>query len=225
MDTGQRRSHQPIQVLIVDSDAATRQQVRATLRYRDEILIAGEAGNGHEALEALETVAVDVALIGPAFSAPEALATCRRVTAHESGTRAVMMTPAPTPGTVIRAFGTGCHGVCDPDADTDALAIAIRAAKHGHGFICPGAARAIIDRYLRRSVEDTGHHGSLTRRQREVLRMVAQGLRTKEIATTLCLSTKTVESHRAAIMRRLGVSRVVELVHEASRLGLVPPPE
>ena len=223
MDTRLRRRRQPVGILIVDDDVAARQQVRAALHECNDIQVAAEAGNGDEALEVLETVAVDVAIIGFMSPGRDGLETCRRITAHESRPRAIMMATRSTPAAAIRGFEIGCHGLCRYGAGADALRIAIHAANRGHGFLCPDLGRPIIDRYLQRVSEGGAQRGSLTRRQREVLRMVARGWRTKEIANALGLSTKTVESHRAAIMRRLGVSRVVELVHEATRLGLAPP--
>lgn len=208
-------------VLIVNDDRAARQQVRTTLHDCTDIQVAAEAGNGAEALDILETVAVDVALIGLTGPRRDLLETCRRITAH--GSRAIMMATRTTPAAAVRAFDMGCHGFCRYGAGADALRIAIHSANRGHGFLCPDVGRPIIDRYLKRISEGARQRGSLTRRQREVLRMVAHGWRTKEIANALGLSIKTVESHRAAVMRRLGVSRVVELVHEAGRLGLGPP--
>lgn len=223
MDTGPDHRRQPIGILLVDGDGATRGELRAALSNRNDIRVAGEAGNGREALDVLDTTHIDVALIGLTPPRRDALETCRRITAHESGTRTIMMAAAGTPALVVRAFGAGCHGFCGYRVGTDALGIAIHAAERGEHFLCPGSTQPIIDRYLERMSEDAARRISLTRRQREVLRMVAHGWRTKEIARALDLSTKTVESHRAAIMRRLGVSRVVELVHEAARLGLAPP--
>lgn len=225
METGQHRGRLPIEILIVDSDRAVRQQLRAALRHQDDIRIAGEADDGDEALETLENIAVDVALVGAAHPGRNALDTCRRIAAHESGVRTIMMAGASSPDTVLRAFDSGCDGYCRYEAGAEFLGMAIRAASRGHSFLCPGVARPVIERYLRRSDDSADTGPALTVRQREVLRMVAYGWRTKEIARALGLSIKTVESHRAALMRRLGVSRVVELVHEAARLGLVPPRE
>lgn len=206
----------------MESDRTIRDRIRATLQYQDDIEIAGVAGDGDEALAVLETFAVDVALLGPAHSGHDALDTCRRITAHESGVRTIMMAGESPPDAIVRAFDAGCDGYCQDDAGAEVLGFAIRAANRGDVFLCPAVARPVIDRYLRRIESSPGNHPPLTVRQREVLRMVAQGWRTKEIARALDLSIKTVESHRAAIMRRLGVSRVVEMVHEAARLGLGP---
>lgn len=220
MDTRQSRRRQPIEVLIVESDRGVRQQIRATLRDHDDIEVAGEADNGDEALEALETLAIHVALVGPAHPGRDALDACRRIAAQESGVRTIMMAGASPPHAVARAFSAGCDGYCQYNAGAEVLGLAIRAANRGDGFLCPAVARPVIDRYLRRIGGPDEKHQPLTARQREVLRMVAQGLRTKEIASALDLSIKTVESHRAAIMRRLGVTRVVEMVQEAARMGL-----
>lgn len=222
MNTGRLHGWQPIRILIVDSDGDVRRQVRGTLQHHDDIEVAGEAADGDEALGMLERIGVDVALVGLAHPGGDALDTCRRITAHASGARTVMMAGTSCPDAVVHAFDAGCFGFCKYRAGAEILGIAIRAANHGGSFLCPTVARPVIDRYLRRVAGPAGTHESLTVRQREVLRMVAYGWRTKEIARALNLSTKTVESHRAAIMRRLGVSRVVEMVHEATRLGLAP---
>ncbi len=225
METGQQRRRQPIEVLIVTTDRAVRQQIRATLRHHDDIKVAGEAGNGDEALEVLQATAIDVALLGPSYPGRNAFDACRLIAAHESGARTIVMAVTSPPEAVVRAFHAGCDGYCRYDVGAEILGLAIRTANRGDSFLCPAVARPVIDRCLSRVGASAAEHHPLTARQREVLHMVAQGWRTKEIARALDLSTKTVESHRAAIMRRLGVSRVVELVHEAARLGLVPPRE
>lgn len=209
----------------MESDRTVRHQVRAILQDHDDIEVAGEAGNGDDAVETMENIVVDVALIGSAHPERNGLDTCRRIAGHGSGVRTIIMADTSPPDAVVRAFDAGCDGYCKYDASPEILGIAIRATHRGDSFLCPAVARPVIDRYLRRIGGSTEKHQPLTVRQREVLRMVAQGWRTKEIARALDLSTKTVESHRAAIMRRLGVSRVVEMVHEAVRLGLIPSSE
>lgn len=192
------------------------------LGHRDEILIEGEAATAREALEVLAAVAVDVALIGPTLPRHEALETSRRITAHEGRVRTIMLANTGSPSTVLAAVRHGCHGFCRYDTAAEVLAIAVRAASRGHAFLYPRITRSIINHSPKPTSEGGEQYWLLTPRQRVVLQMVVDGSRTREIAHALGVTTKTIESHRDAIMRRLGVSRVVELVHEAVRLGLTP---
>jgi len=123
---------------------------------------------------------------------------------------------------VLQALRAGAAGYLLKDAATGELELALRSVMRGESWLSPAVSRQVVEGYVQRSGGDAAPE-VLTARQREVLRLVAGGKSTKEIAFLLNLSVKTVETHRAQIMERLGIRDVAGLVRYALRTGLVPP--
>lgn len=202
-----------------------RKGIRAVLERRSDIEVVAETRDGCETLERLERVAVDVTLIDLEMPKLDGLETVRRLCGRDPRVRALVTSASADAETVVRIVEYGGRGFIRKGAGPEELELALRAVAGGEGYLCPSVSRAIIDTYLARTASGEARSGHLTPRQREVLGLVARGWRTKEIAAALGLSVKTVESHRAAIMRRLGVHRMAGLVQEASRMGLLVPGE
>jgi DNA-binding NarL/FixJ family response regulator len=123
---------------------------------------------------------------------------------------------------VMQALRAGAAGFLLKDAATGELELALRSVIRGESWFSPAVSRQVVEGYVQRVGGDPAGD-VLTARQREVLRLVAAGKSTKEIAFDLKLSVKTVETHRAQIMERLGIRDVAGLVRYALRTGLVPP--
>jgi len=123
---------------------------------------------------------------------------------------------------VLQALRAGAAGYLLKDAATGELELALRSVMRGESWLSPAVSRQVVAGYVQRTGSDAAPE-VLTARQREVLRLVAGGKSTKEIAFLLNLSVKTVETHRAQIMDRLGIRDVAGLVRYALRTGLVPP--
>ena len=123
---------------------------------------------------------------------------------------------------VIDAMEAGAAGYLLKDAATGELELALRSVMRGESWLSPSVSRQVVEGYMHRTGGETAPE-VLTARQREVLKLVAGGKSTKEIAFLLNLSVKTVETHRAQIMERLGIRDVAGLVRYALRTGLVPP--
>lgn len=202
-----------------------RKGIRAVLERCPDIEVVAETCDGCETLEVLETVAVDVALIDLEMPGLDGLETVRRLCGRDPGVHTIVTSATADVESVVRILEYGGRGFVRKGAGPEELELALRAVAGGEGYLCPSVSRAIIDTYLERTARGGARGGHLTPRQREVLELVARGWRTKEIAAALGLSVKTVESHRAAIMRRLGVHRMAGLVQEASRMGLLVPGE
>jgi DNA-binding NarL/FixJ family response regulator len=124
---------------------------------------------------------------------------------------------------VAQALHAGASGYILKDAATEELAFALQAARRGEVYLSPAVSRPVLEGYLLGQVGGPDPLEGLTPRQREILKLIAEGLSTKKIATALGLSGKTVESHRAQLMRRLGIRDVAGLTRYAVRIGLVSP--
>ncbi len=122
---------------------------------------------------------------------------------------------------VVHALKAGASGYIVKDADTKELDLALHSVAKGDTYLSPRISKNVVHDYLRRLTMEPESAEHLTRRQREVLQLIAEGHTTKEIATKLRLSEKTVQSHRMQIMRRLGVHDIAALVRYAVRTGLI----
>jgi DNA-binding NarL/FixJ family response regulator len=123
---------------------------------------------------------------------------------------------------VLLALRAGAAAYLIKDSATSELELALKSVMRGETYLSPAISRQVVDGYVQRVGASAGPE-PLTPRQREVLKRIAEGRSTKEIAYELNLSVKTVETHRAQIMERLGIREVAGLVRYAMRAGLVPP--
>ena len=170
-------------------------------------------------LKTPHVVFMDIAL--PGLNGLEVL---ERVVKEQPKVQIVMLSMHANEEYVSRALRSGARGYVLKDADISELELALRAVTEGNIYLSPAVSKSVVDEYMRR-VDSQGSPHSLTARQQEVLQQVAKGRNTKEIAHNLKLSVKTIESHRAQLMKRLNIHDVAGLVRYAIRAGLVTPEE
>jgi DNA-binding NarL/FixJ family response regulator len=196
----------PISVLIVDDHPVVRQGLRVLLEVQDEIVVAGEAGDGPAALQLAAERAPDVILLDlklPAAGgrpAMDGLAVLGELRAAGTTARVLVLTSVTDPVAAGRAMREGAAGVLYKDVDPDALVRAIRAVHDGHLLLAPEAAGALI-----RPEQQTPSLDALTAREREVLAELARGRSNREIARALHVSEKTVKAHVSSVLAKLGV--------------------
>lgn len=217
--TPQRRAlPRPIRVLLVDDHTLVRSGIRALLENLPQIEVVGEASNGHEALALASrrrpnVVLMDVAM--PEFSGIETLRRMRKVAPR---TRVLMLSMHANDDYVRQTVRDGAGGYLLKDAAATELEAAVAAVARGELYLSPTL------RARHASVGRTGEPDpsiELSRRQREVLRLIAEGRTTKEVAEALNVSVKTVETHRMQLMKRLDIHNVAGLVRYAIRSGVV----
>ncbi len=213
----------PIRVLLVDDHALVRAGFRSLLRASTDIKVVAEAGDGRQALRLMKTQRPHVALIDIAMPELNGLEVAAQAAQHFPSVRVVILSMYANEEYVLRALRVGAAGYLLKDADADELELAIRTAARGETYLCPPVSKQIIADYSRRVVDEPDPLERLTPRQREVLQLLAEEQTTKKIAHTLNLSIKTVETHRAQIMERLGIYNIAGLVRFAIRVGLVMP--
>jgi DNA-binding NarL/FixJ family response regulator len=214
-----------IRVLLADDHTIVREGVRLCLEAMGDIEVVAEAADGQTAVQLVNELRPDVAVIDltmPRLSGVEAIRQIKRDTPQ---TEVVVLSVHDSEAYVVQALRAGAAGyVLKRNAATE-LAAAIRAAHAGQAYLHPSIARRVLDDYLSRThaAEAIGAepYGRLTPREREVLQLAAEGHSTRAIAGLLCLSTKTVEHHRASVMSKLGLHGQTELVKYAIRAGLV----
>jgi DNA-binding NarL/FixJ family response regulator len=215
-------SQSAIRVVLVDDHALVRAGMRSLLGSMAQVEVVGEASSGDEALALARTLQPDVVLMDIAMkgmTGPEAATRMREACPRA---RVIILSMHSGEEYVLQALRAGAVGYLLKDAATGELELALRSVMRGESWFSPAVSRQVVEGYVQRVGGETVAD-VLTARQREVLRLVAGGKSTKEIAFDLNLSVKTVETHRAQIMERLGIRDVAGLVRYALRTGLVPP--
>ena len=224
-----------IRVLLADDHALVRAGIHSLLQGMREVQVVGEASSGEEAIDLADRQRPDVVLMDIAMKGITGLEAAARMRERYPEVRVVILSMHSGEEYVLQALRNfselfqklealraGAVGYLLKDAATGELELALRSVMRGESWLSPSVSRQVVEGYMHRTGGETAPE-VLTARQREVLKLVAGGKSTKEIAFLLNLSVKTVETHRAQIMERLGIRDVAGLVRYALRTGLVPP--
>jgi RNA polymerase sigma factor (sigma-70 family) len=211
-----------IRVLLADDHNLVRAGVRKILEADPRMRVVAEAADGRAALAALEQEAVDVLVLDLSMPDLDGLEVLRRARKSHPDLRVLVLTMHADPEYVARAVEAGANGYLLKDSAVQDLVAGIEAAVAGRSYYSPPIQAALAE--ILRSRTNPRPFDQLTDREREVLRAVAKGLPTKEIASQLGISVRTVETHRANLMRKLDVRSVALLTQVAIREGLIVEP-
>ncbi len=206
-----------MRVLLADDHQLVRAGLRALLDAMDGVEVVAEVGDGEEAVRLALELQPDVALLDIAMPKLGGLAAMHQIRAAAGPTRIVLLSMYDNDEYVTEAVRAGAAGYLIKDAAVEELALALQAVARGDTYLSPSISRKLAAAFSGGARTGPG----LTARQTEILRLVAQGRSSKEIARLLDLSIKTVETHRAQIMDRLDVHDVTGLVRYAIRSGLI----
>lgn len=216
-------ARKPIRVLLVDDHPLVRAGVRKVLEQVPSVIVAGEAGDGDEALAKLAELDPDLLVLDLNMPKRDGFAVLREARDAAPGVRILVLTMHASVEYVSRAVREGADGYLLKDTAVQDLAAAIDSVVGGRPFYSEPAQRALADS-VRHGGDESSRLERLTAREREVLIGVARGHTTKEIASQFNISTRTVETHRAAIMRKLDIRSVALLTQFAIREKLIAPP-
>ena len=211
-----------LRILLVDDHALVRAGMRSLLQDLTDIEVVAEASDGVEALVAAERERPDVVLMDIAMKGMNGLEAAARLRERLPAVKVIILSMHTSEEYVLLALRAGAAAYLIKDSATSELELALKSVMRGETYLSPAISRQVVDGYVQRVGAGAGPD-PLTSRQREVLKRIAEGRSTKEIAYELNLSVKTVETHRAQIMERLGIRDVAGLVRYAMRAGLVPP--
>ncbi|MFI6698610.1 response regulator [Streptomyces sp. NPDC050509] len=214
----------PTRILLADDHALVRRGVRLILDNEPDLTVVGEAGDGAEAIELARAERPDLVILDIAMPRLTGLQAARELSRLQPGTRILMLTMYDNEQYFFEALKAGASGyVLKSVADRD-LVEACRAAMRDEPFLYPGAVTALIRNYLDRVRQgDSIPDSAVTPREEEILKLVAEGHTSKEIAGLLLISAKTVERHRANLLQKLGLRDRLELTRYAIRAGLIEP--
>lgn len=213
----------PVRVLLADDHALVRAGLRELLQKLSDIEVVAEAGDGREAIALVKSALPNLVLLDITMKGLTGLEAAERIVKDFPGVKVVMLSMHANEEYVLRALRAGVNGYIIKDAAIVELELAIKAVVAGETYLSPTISRSVIENYLNRTGDRSSPLDQLTPRQREILQLIAEGQSTKEIAFTLKLSVKTVETHRAQLMDRLEIYDVAGLVRYALRVGLITP--
>jgi len=212
-----------IRVLVVDDHAILRDGISALLALHDDIEVVGEATDGREAIESARQSTPDVVIMDIAMPLMNGLEATRVIRKENPKTRVVILTQYDNKEYVSSSLKAGAGGCVPKRAVAADLVSAIRSVHMGDSYLHPSVARTLVDDYLRRveSADDEDDYDRLSKREREVLKLVAEGYTNRQIADILFVSVKTVLGHRTSVMEKLGIHNRTELIKYAIRKGLI----
>ena len=210
-----------IRVLLADDHALVRAGIRSLLEQAGHVEVVAEADDGHQAVQLVEVHHPDVVLMDVSMPRLNGLEATRRVVEAHPTVRVLMLSVHSLEEYIWQALQAGASGYLLKNASAAELELAVTAVARGETYLSPAVSKHVIDGYLQRARSEPSLSDRLTPRQREVLRLIAKGHTTKEVATLLNVSKKTVGTHRMQLMKRLGIHNVAGLVRYAVRTGLI----
>ena len=218
-----------IRVLLVDDQELVRTGFRMILADEEGIEVVGEASNGQEAVESASSLDPDVVVMDIRMPVLDGVEATRRLRgeADAPGPRVLILTTFDADEHVVEALRAGASGFLLKDVPPPDFVRAIRIVASGEALIAPSVTRRLLDRFAKLSVPADESHAErmreLTDRERDVLKLVAQGLSNREIAERLVLAEPTVKTHVSHLLLKLGLRDRAQLVVLAYELGIVRP--
>ena len=210
----------PIRVLIADDHALVRAGIRALVEKIEGVVVVGEAGRGSEAMELVRDFRPNLMLLDITMPDGGGFEVLDQLTKKYPEIKVIVLTVHEAGEYAIRALREGAAGFLPKSAASTELEQAIQTVVRGETYISPETSRKTLLEYGK-GVTKRDLLASLSPRQREVLRLIAEGKTTKQIAQVLEISVKTVETHRAQLMERLSIHDVAGLVRYAIIVGLI----
>jgi DNA-binding NarL/FixJ family response regulator len=211
----------PIRALIVDDHPVTREGMRTLLELsgREAVMVVGEAASGEEAVLQVVQLEPDVVFMDVRMPGISGIEATKQIRKANPATKVILITIDESRGAISEAIQAGVSGYLLKDASSDALLDAARQAVEGRAVIHPQLTKTFIEEV--QHVEDAPATTPLSKREREILQMVANGSTTKEVARDLGISPHTVKTHLERIFEKLGANDRAQAVAIAIRTGLV----
>ena len=211
----------PIRILIADDHAVVRSGLRALLQADPDLEVVGEAGDGMETLRLAETLHPDTVLLDITMPPEDGIKTAKRLKEEHPEIIVLFLTMHEDESLLHEALRAGASGYVIKRAEESEIIQAIHATSHGDIYVHPAMTRALLHQPVMTEHRRGSPATVLTRRELDVLRLLAKGNTNRQIAGLLGLSMRTVENHRANLMGKLGLASRVELVNYAEENNLL----
>jgi len=210
-------------IFIAEDHTIVRQGLRALLSKADSVEVVGEAGDGMDAVRGIENLEPDLVLLDLSMPKMDGISVIKEIAKRCPATKILALTVHRDEENVLQAFKAGANGYCLKSAGQGELQLAIKDVLSGKTFVSSEISDKILEGYIetRKTVKKQSAFESLTQREKEVLKLVGESYRNKEISDYLCISVKTVEKHRSNIMEKLDLHSASGLTAYAIQKGLV----
>ncbi|MEN8184821.1 MAG: response regulator transcription factor [Myxococcota bacterium] len=212
-----------LSILVADDHSIVREGLRRVIEAEADLEVCGEAGDGREVLDAVARRRPDFVILDIGMPGLGGLETLERLRATHPEVKVLLLSVHVEAPIVESAISLGADGYLLKDGRASEILAAVRAIQRGGNYFSPPVAREIAEQLRRPKRSSRDPFSLLSRREREVLLLIVDGMSAREIAERLGISAKTVEAHRTSLMRKLGVRKATELVRYALRHGLIEP--
>jgi DNA-binding NarL/FixJ family response regulator len=211
-----------VRLLLVDDHTILRDGIRALLENEADLTVVGEAEDGRTAVKLSCQLKPDVVIMDIAMPLLNGLEATRQIKQDCPSTKVLILTMHDNEEYIRHALANGAMGYILKDADSQELLDAVRAVHHGEVILSPAITRLVVENYLRWG-DIQGNHSTdgLSPRESEVLQLIAEGYSNKQIAQILCISIKTVQSHRMNLMSKLDLHDRTELIKYAIQRKII----
>jgi DNA-binding NarL/FixJ family response regulator len=214
---------QKVRIVIAEDHTILREGLRALLSSNPIFEIVGEAEDGREAIRCVEKIKPDLILTDLSMPRMNGMEAIKEIKRESPGTKVLVLTVHKAEEYILAAFRAGADGYLLKDSTHAELVMAVNKVLSGKHYISPEISDKVIDGYLegKKTLKTKTSWETLTQREREILKLIAEGYKNKDIADDLCISVKTVEKHRANLMEKLNLHNVQALTAFAIEKGLV----
>lgn len=211
----------PIRIVLADDHNLVRSGLKSLLSDMSGVAVVAEASNGRQAVELVKSAKPDIVLMDIAMQELNGIEACEIITREHPGVHVIILSMHDSGEYVAKALKAGAKGYVLKDAAPLELEFALQAVTVGETYLSPRVSRQVVQSYVRPAAGVETGLEALSPRQREILKAIASGRSTKQLAYDLGLSVKTIETHRAQIMERLDIHDLAGLVRFAVRVKLV----
>ncbi len=210
-------------IVIAEDHTILREGLKSLLRADPAFDIVGEAEDGRDAIRCVQTLSPDLVLMDLSMPRMNGLDALKEIKKLNPEAKVIVLTVHKTEEYVLTTLQAGADGYVLKDATHSELVMAIKNVLMGKRYLSPGISEKVIEGYLegRKEIKTSSTWDTLTQREREILKLIAEGYKNKEIADYLFISLKTVEKHRANLMRKLDLHNAAALTAYAMEKGLV----
>lgn len=218
MPMGERKK-----IVIAEDHTILREGLRMLLSSNPVFEVVGEAQDGLEAIRSVEALKPDLILMDLSMPRMNGVGAIQEIKKQSPSTKILVLTVHKTEEYILTTLKAGADGYILKDATHGELMLAIENIFSGKSYLSPGISEKVIEGYLegRKSIKSSTSWDTLTQREREILKMIAEGYKNKDIADYLCISAKTVEKHRANLMKKLDLHSASSLTAFAMEKGLI----
>lgn len=211
----------PLRILIADDQEIVREGLRSVFKAQPGLLVVAEAADGREAVEKAKTARPDLVVLDTGMPTLNGLEAARQIINRIPWVQVLFFTIDDSDVLIQQALEAGIRGFILKTDPTRDLLKAVQALKNRQAFFTPRVGQIVLDGFLKRRKLDGSSCSRLTARQREIVKLLAEGKTTKEVASLLHVSIRTADTHRANLMSRLHCHSVAELVRYCIRNGII----